>query len=90
MVHNVEHKTYQFFGQLSIALYSQGIQISLDALKQILNDEGEQYSETSNRGLGQSVSVAYRAWETVDPVIHHAIAWTFKGRDGHFPWEKYQ
>ena len=86
----VEDSTYNFIGKLSIALYSQGIQISLDALKQILNDRGEIYSEESNRGLGKVVSSAYTAWEKVDPVVHHAIAWTSKGRDGEFPWKNYQ
>lgn len=89
MENTVNNDTYDFIGQLSIALYSQGIQISLDALKQILNDRGENYSEESNRGLGKVVSSAYKAWEKVDPVVHHAIAWTFKGRDGEFPWKRY-
>jgi hypothetical protein len=87
MKNTVNNDVYDFIGQLSIALYSQGITITLDALKQILNDEGNQYSEVSNLGLGKSVSTAYHAWEAVDPVIHHAIANTFKGRNGNFPWE---
>lgn len=90
MIHEVENEVFNFIGKISIALYSQGIQISLDALKQILNDHGQNYSEESNRGLGKVVSSAYAAWEEVDPVVHHAIAWTFKGRDGEFPWKKYQ
>lgn len=84
---SVNNDTYDFIGKLSIALYGQGITISLDALKQILNDRGANYSEASNLGLGRSVSAAYRAWEKVDPVVHHAIAYTFKGRNGNFPWE---
>lgn len=83
----VDHDIYDFIGRLSIALYGQGISISLDALKQILNDRGANYSENSNLGIGSTVSAAYRAWEKVDPVVHHAIAYTFKGRNGKFPWE---
>jgi len=88
MKNSVNNETYDFIGSLSIALYSQGITITLDALKQILNDRGGNYSESSNLGLGKSVSTAYKAWKEVDPVIHHAIAYTFKGRNGNFPWDK--
>lgn len=49
MKNNVENPTYDFIGKLSIALYSQGITISLDALKQILKDQGITYSEATNR-----------------------------------------
>ena len=83
----VKNETYDFIGKLPIALYGQGITISLDALKQILNDRGANYIEASNLCLGRSVSAAYRAWEKIDPVVHHAIAHTFKGRNGNFPWE---
>jgi len=88
MINSVNNEVYDFIGKLSIALYSQGIRISLDALKQILNDRGQNYSEVSNLGLGRSVSAAYKAWEKVDPVIHHSIAYTFEGRNGGFPWDK--
>jgi len=88
MKNSVNDKTYDFIGQLAIALYSQGITITLDALKQILNDNGDQYSLGGNVGIGQSVAAAYRAWENVDAVIHHAIAHTYKGRDGNFAWNK--
>lgn len=87
MKNSVNNESYDFIGKLSIALYSQGITISLDALKQILNDRGQNYSDVSNLGLGRSVSAAYHAWEKVDPVVHHAIAYTFKGRNGSFSWE---
>ena len=88
MKNSVNDSTYDFIGKLAIALYSQGITITLDALKQMLNDEGDNYSWDSNLGLGRSISTAYKAWEKVDPVIHHAIAHTFKGRNGKFPWDK--
>ncbi|MGB3465241.1 MAG: hypothetical protein WBA74_08225 [Cyclobacteriaceae bacterium] len=90
MKHTLDDEKYNFIGKLSIALYSQGITITLDALKQILKDRGESYSDQSNQGLGRTVSAAYRAWEETDPVVHHAISYTFTGRDGYFPWEKYQ
>lgn len=88
MNNSVKDSTYDFIGKLAIALYSQGITITVDALRQILNDEGEKYSFDSNQGIGQSVSAAYRAWEKVDPVIHHAIAYTFVGRHGNLVWDK--
>lgn len=83
---SVNNEIYDLIGRLSVGLYSQSITISLDALKQILNDAGASYSDVSNLGLGRSVSAAYKAWEKVDPVVHHAIAYTFKGRNGSFPW----
>lgn len=84
----VENKTYNLIGKLAIALYGQNINITLDALKQILNDHGDHYSSDSNLGIGQSVAAAYRAWEKVDPVVYHAIAHVFTGRDGVKAWEK--
>lgn len=90
MKHSLENSTYDLIGRIAIALYSQGITITLDALKQILNDEGSNYSLNGSIGLGQSVAAAYRRWEKVDPVVHHAIAFTFRGRDGQLPWEKYE
>jgi hypothetical protein len=83
----VENENYQFIGELAIALYSKEIQITMSALKQILNDRGMDYSEVSNKGLGSSVRAAYHAWEKVDPVIHHAIAYTYRNKDGEIPWE---
>jgi hypothetical protein len=40
MNNSVKDSTYDFIGKLAIALYCQGITITLDALRQILNDEG--------------------------------------------------
>jgi len=88
MKNSTNNNIFNFIGKLSIALYSQGIQISLDALKQILNDHGQNYSENSNRGLGKVVSSAYDEWKKVDPVVHHAIAWTFIDKDGEPAWKK--
>ncbi|GAL00504.1 hypothetical protein JCM19314_2112 [Nonlabens ulvanivorans] len=87
MTRTVHNENYDLIGRLALALYGQNITITLDALKLILNDHGTTFSDQSNLGLGRSVSAAYRKWEKVDPVIHHAIAYTFKGRDGKFPWE---
>ncbi|MFV0176159.1 hypothetical protein OBK27_04355 [Empedobacter falsenii] len=85
----LENSNYNLIGKIAIALYGQDITISLDALKQILNDHGANYKPDGNVGIGQSVAAAYRAWRDVDPVIHHAIAHVFVGRDGKKPWEKY-
>jgi len=76
---------YDFIGELAIALYSKEIKISLSALNQILTDEGAGYG--NNRGLGAGVSAAWRHWEQKDPVIHHAIAFTFRDKHGNIPWE---
>lgn len=78
---------YEFIGSLAIALYSKKIPISLSALNQVLSDNGlENYG--NNRGLAAGVSAAYRYWEKKDPVVHHAIAFTYRDRDGDLPWEK--
>ena len=87
MKKTVNNPIYDLIGKLALALYGQDIKITLDALKQILNDNGAKYSYASNFGLGQSVSAAYHAWEKIDPLVHQAIANTFIGRDGNFSWE---
>lgn len=90
MINTVENENYNFIGKLSMALYAQGITISLDALKQILNDNGMQYSEENNRGLGRSLAAAQHAWQkSGDPVVHHAIAHTIVGKDGKPAWQKH-
>jgi len=81
-----ENKTYDLIGKLAIALYGQQLQISLSSLNSILADKGLGYD--SNRGLASGVSAAYRRWEEIDPVIHHAIAYTFTDKNGDLPWDK--
>lgn len=88
MKKSVNNPNYDLIGKLALGLYSQGIKITLDALKQILNDNGEEYSNDSNLGIGKSVSAAYHAWEKIDPLVHIAIANTFIGRNGEFSWDK--
>ena len=80
-----QSEIYDFIGELAIALYSKKIQISLSALNEILKAKGAEYG--NNRGLGQGVSAAWDHWEKKDPVIHHAIAYTFTDKDGNRPWE---
>ena len=76
---------YDFIGELAIALYSKQITISLSSLNSILADRGMEYG--SNRGLASGVSAAYRHWEKKDPVIYHAIAFTFTDKYGNRPWD---
>lgn len=76
---------YDFIGTLAVALYSQKIRISFSALNSILADKGAEYD--NNRGLAAGVSAAWRHWEKKDPVIHHAIAFTFRDKDGNISWE---
>ena len=75
---------YDFIGELAIALYSKKIQISLSSLNSILKDKGAGYG--NNRGLAAGVSAAWRHWEKLDPVIHHAIAHTYVDKAGRPPW----
>ncbi len=81
------NEAYDFMGKLAMALKTQNIQITFDALKAILNEKGMSYSETSNLGIGKSVSSAYKAWEKIDIVVHHAIADSFTSRDGSHAWD---
>jgi hypothetical protein len=77
-------ETYDFIGELAIALYSKKIQISLSSLNEILKDKSSDYG--NNRGLGAGVSAAWRHWKEKDPVIYHAIAHTFTDKHGNLPW----
>ncbi|HEO65873.1 MAG TPA: hypothetical protein ENI73_08390 [Spirochaetes bacterium] len=81
-----KEEIYEFIGELAIALYSKKIQISLSSLNSILKDKKCEYG--NNKGLGQGVSAAYRHWEEKDPVIHHAIAYTYTNEGGGFAWDK--
>jgi hypothetical protein len=80
-------ETYEFIGELAISLYSKKIKISLSALNMILADRNAAYG--NNRGLASGVGAAYRFWEKKDPVVHHAIAYTFNDKDGEPAWMKY-
>lgn len=82
-----KEQTYEFIGELAIALYTKNIKISLTALNTILADKNVAYD--SNRGLAAGVAGAFRYWERKDPVIHHSIAHTFMDKDGVPAWEKY-
>ena len=87
-------KTYEFMGELAIALYSKKIKITLNSLRTILNEKEEfkNFSKEKSRGkmigFGQSVSAAWKAWSEEDPVIHHAIAHTFTDKNGSYSWKK--
>lgn len=80
-----QEEVYDFIGQLAIALYTSKIKISLNALNTILADNGAEYA--SNRGLAKGVATAYKRWKEKDPVIHHAIAFTYVDRNGELPWQ---
>lgn len=77
---------YDFIGELAIALYSKKIQISLGSLRSILLDKGKDYN--NNRGMATGVSAAYRRWKDKDPVVYHAIAYTYTDKDGNLAWDK--
>jgi len=82
------NETYDFIGNLSVALYSQDIQISLTSLRSILDDRDMTYG--NERGMGAGVSAAYTYWKEnkEDPVVHHAIAHTYVDQEGELPWKK--
>ena len=74
-----------FIGELAIALSSKKIQISLGSLRSILADRGKDYN--NNRGMATGVSAAYRRWKDKDPVVYHAIAYTYTDKDGNLAWD---
>lgn len=78
-------EVYEFIGELAIALYSKKIQISLGALRVILADKGRDYN--NNRGMASGVKAAYSRWKEKDPVVYHAIAYTYTDKDGNLAWE---
>ena len=83
----MDKKVYEFIGDLAIALYSKKVTVSLSSLNQILSDNRfDNYG--SNRGLAAGVAAAYRYWGEKDPVVHHAIAYTYRDRDGNLAWDK--
>lgn len=78
-------ESYEFIGQLAIALYTQRIKIRLSALQKILNDKGADYG--GGVGMGKVVSAAYAHWKSKDWVIHHAIAASFTGQNDEYLFE---
>lgn len=77
---------YEFIGELAFILYSKKIKISLTSLNSILKDQDKKSEYGSNRGLAKGVSASYNYWKSKDPVIHHAIAYTFIDKNGNLPW----
>jgi hypothetical protein len=77
-------ESYEFIGDLAVALYTQRIRIRLSALQKILNDKGSDYS--GGVGMGRVVSAAYRYWadEKKDMVVHHAIAAAYTGQNDEY------
>jgi len=65
--------SYEFIGQLAIALYTYGIKIRLSTLQKILNDKGADYR--GGIGLRRVVTAARTYWAARDPIIYHAIAY---------------
>ena len=38
--------------------------------------------------MATGVSAAYRRWKDKDPVVYHAIAYTYTDKDGNLAWDK--
>lgn len=81
-----KEEIYDFIGELAIALYSKKIQISLNSLNSILDDKNCSYG--NNRALAKAVTASYTRWKIKDPVIHHAIAYTYVDKNGNLAWNK--
>jgi len=79
-----KNEIYDFIGDLAIVLYLKKIQITLSSLNSILKDKGAEYG--NNRDLGAGVVAAWSHWKEKDPVIYHAIAYTFIEKNGNIPW----
>ena len=75
-------ESYEFIGHLAIALYTQKIKLRLTTLHKILKDKGTGYG--GGIGMGKVASAAYAYWEKKDPVIHHAIAYSFTGQSDEY------
>ena len=52
-------ETYDFIGNLAIALYAKGIRISLGSLRSVLADADRGNEYMSGRGMAAGVSAAY-------------------------------
>lgn len=79
-----KEETYDFIGHLAIALYTSKIKINLTSLNTILRERDADYD--SNRGLAAGVGAAYRHWKEKDPVVYHAIAYTYTNQNGDLSW----
>ena len=75
-------ESYDFIGQLAIALYTQKIKLRLTTLQKILNDKGADYG--GGVGMGRVVTAAYNHWQKKDWVIHHAIAASYTGQNDEY------
>ena len=79
-------ESYEFIGQLAIALYTQKIKLRRSALQKILNDKGADYG--GGVGMGKVVSTTYEYWKNKNStdgwVMHHAIAATFTGQNDEY------
>jgi hypothetical protein len=82
---NTGEESYEFIGQLAIALYTQKIRLRLTTLQKILNDKGADYG--GGVGMGRVISAAYNYWKKKDWVIHHAIAASFTGQNDGYLFE---
>ena len=82
-------EVYQFIGELAICLYSKKITMSYSALNELLNDHGRNAMYGNNRAVASAISAAYRRFEAKDPVIHHAIAYTYVDKHGVPSWKNY-
>ena len=87
-----ENKTYEFIGRLALALFSQNIQMTFTALRQVLKDNKlREYA--SNRGMARGVSAAYTHWKKQEQqrgikTTCTAIADTFVNKQTRRAWDK--
>lgn len=83
-----QDEAYEFIGKLAIALYAQGVQISLDSLQAILSDADRENEYAGGRGMASRISAAFEYWQRKgDPVIPAAIAHTYTDKHGKLAWQ---
>lgn len=83
----VEDERYQLMAKVAVALYEHDTWITFDSLKSILKDHGFDYSEDQNRGLASSIKAAEEAYRAINEEIRHAIAVTYRNKNGELAFD---
>lgn len=81
-IDKVEYDGYQLMARIAIALFFANEWITFSELKIMMNDRGYEYSEGGNRGLASSVKTAEESYRNINEDLRHAIAVSFRSKDG--------
>lgn len=80
-------KTYEFVGELAVALHAKKIKMSFATLNRTLKDNGlEPYK--GSRGVASAIRGAHKAWGNLDTNVSSAIANTYVDINGQHLWQK--